>query len=252
MKTSFILRGVAAAVVLALVSHAAARRTGPVPPLGPFLDPVHGVWSLASTAKLPDRQSLTLPGLAGAVQVLYDDRAVPHIFASNSEDAARTLGYVVARDRLFQMEMRWRTAAGRLSEIAGADLLEVDRGMRRIGLAWSAERDFARFDSASGVMRDVIAYAEGVNAYIDGLGRRLPLEYRLLGVPERSQHGPVATQRHDYIGSRNQFLNGEHRYLVGNSAVKFLGSDQVNSSGGTEGSDGLNRKRKVGFGRIAE
>ncbi len=154
---------------------------GPVPPLGPFLDPVHGVWSLASIARLPERETLTLPGLAGPVQVLYDDRAVPHIFASSSEDAARTLGYVVARDRLFQMEMRWRTAAGRLAELGGEELLALDRAMRRIGLAWSADRDFERFDSSSAVMRDVIAYAEGVNAYIAGLGRRLPLEYRLLG-----------------------------------------------------------------------
>lgn len=190
MRKSLILRGVLAAVVLATVAHAAARRVGPVPPLGPFLDPVHGVWSLTALATLPDREALSISGLTGPVQVLYDDRAVPHIFASSSEDAARALGYVVARDRLFQMEMRWRTAAGRLSELAGDELLELDRGMRRIGLAWSADRDFERFDSTSAVMRDIIAYAEGVNAYIDGLGRRLPLEYRLLGV-QPSRWEPV-------------------------------------------------------------
>lgn len=181
MKLSFVLRGLIAALVLAFATYAGAARVGPLPPLGPLLDPVSGVWSLPASARLPERERLALPGLAGPVQVLYDDRAVPHIFASSSEDAARALGYVVARDRLFQMEMRWRAATGRLAELGGDDLLALDRAMRRIGLAWSADRDFQRFDSTSAVMRDVLAYAEGVNAYIDGLGRRLPLEYRLLG-----------------------------------------------------------------------
>ena len=181
MKLSFAPRGLMAALVLVFATYAGAVRIGPLPPLGPLLDPVNGVWSLPASARLPERERLALSGLAGPVQVLYDDRAVPHIFASSSEDAARALGYVVARDRLFQMEMRWRAAAGRLAELGGEQLLALDRAMRRIGLAWSADRDFQRFDSTSAVMRDIFAYAEGVNVYIDGLGRRLPLEYRLLG-----------------------------------------------------------------------
>jgi penicillin amidase len=132
-----------------------------------------------------------LPGLTAPVRVAFDDRGVPHIFASTSEDAARALGYVVARDRLFQLEMRWRTAAGRMAELAGAAALGFDRYVRRLGLAWSAERDFAAFDPDSPEAGEITAYAQGVNAWIDGLGPSdIPLEYHLLGA-EPSPWRPV-------------------------------------------------------------
>ncbi len=177
------VRVVLAAAVLAAGLHVGARHVGPLPPLGNVLDPVGGAWSAASLAELPERQALALPGMDSAVTVVYDDRGVPHIFATTSEDAARALGYVVARDRLFQMEMNWRSAAGRVSEMVGDRALRFDRQMRRLGLSRSAERSFSEMDLNSPVVREAVAYAEGVNAFIDGLGRRgIPLEYRLLGV----------------------------------------------------------------------
>ncbi|UCF18176.1 MAG: penicillin acylase family protein [Gemmatimonadota bacterium] len=179
---SGIVRGLISAIILAAGLQLAARRTGPLPPLGALLDPWSGIWSVALQAELPSRQVRELPGLAQPVEVLYDDRGVPHIFAANSEDAARALGYVVARDRLFQMELRWRTAAGRLSELFGEGALELDRQVRALGLAWSAEQAMATLDPESPVVREIEAYAEGVNAWIAGLSRRqTPLEYHLLG-----------------------------------------------------------------------
>jgi len=186
-------RAVIAAVVLAAVLHVGFRRVGPLPPLGDILDPINGSWSVAAVAELPDREALTIPQLDGPVEVVYDDRGVPHIFAMTSEDAARALGYVVARDRLFQMEMNWRSTAGRVSELVGDAALGFDRQMRRLGLARSAELSYAEMDPSTPVVRDAVAYAEGVNAFIDGLGRRgVPLEYRLLGA-RPSRWEPVYT-----------------------------------------------------------
>jgi penicillin amidase len=228
MKRADLIRGLLFAAVLAVVSHVAARRVGPLPALGPLLDPVSGVWSAAKNVKLPRQEAIALPGLAGPVQVLFDDRAVPHIFATTSEDAARVLGYVVARDRLFQMEMRWRTAAGRLSELAGEDLLALDQGMRRLGLAWSAERDFERVDRSSAVMRDVVAYADGVNAFIDGLGRRdLPFEYRLLGARPSPWKPVYSLYLLKVMGWNLAYWNGDLRRLrlhahVGEAAAAAL------------------------------
>ena len=216
------------AVVLAAVLHVGARRVGPVPPLGGFLDPVAGVWAVAATAELPDQETSTIPGLAGAVEVAFDDRGVPHIFASSSEDAARALGYVVARDRLFQMETRWRSAAGRIAELAGAPALSFDKRMRRLGLATSAERDFAEMDLASPEIRDVVAYAEGVNAYIDGLGRRgVPLEYRLLGVRPSRWEPQYAIYLFKLMGWNLSYFPGDLRRLrvaavVGREAAAAL------------------------------
>ncbi len=170
------------ALVLAAALHFGARRVGRAPPLGPFLDPWNGVWGAVATATLPERGAVELAGLSAPVQAVYDDRGVPHIFAASSEDAMRALGYLVARDRLFQMELRWRSAAGRMSEILGAEAVSFDRGMRRLALAWSAERDFRRLDPTAPVAREIAAYAAGVSAWIDGLKRRdWPLEYHLLG-----------------------------------------------------------------------
>lgn len=175
-------RGALSGTLLVVLIILASQRIGPLPPLGPLLDPVNGVWALATIAELSEREELQIPGLSAPVEIVFDDRGVPHIFASTSADAAQALGYVVARDRLFQLEFRWRVTAGRISEMVGAAALSSDRYLRRLGLAWSAERDFAALDPASPVAREIAAYADGVNAWIDQLGRRdLPLEYRLLG-----------------------------------------------------------------------
>ena len=120
--------------------------------------------------------------MSAPVEVLYDDRGVPHIFAGNEADAWRAQGYVVARDRLFQMELQTRAASGTLSELLGSRAVEADRATRKRGFPWAAERGMAALDSASLIARAASAYAEGVNAWIESLTRaELPVEYRLLG-----------------------------------------------------------------------
>ena len=70
------------------------RGEGTRPPLGPLLDPLRGVWALARSADLPPNAQGRVAGLGHDVTVLYDDRAVPHIFAGGELDAYRALGYV--------------------------------------------------------------------------------------------------------------------------------------------------------------
>ncbi|HLB53924.1 MAG TPA: penicillin acylase family protein, partial [Gemmatimonadales bacterium] len=106
------LRLFLAAVVLGALSWLGFRGAGRLPPLGPFLDPANGIWALARTAEFPRRSEARIPGLAAPVQVSYDDRGVPHVFAENEEDAWRAQGYLLARDRLFQMELQTRSASG--------------------------------------------------------------------------------------------------------------------------------------------
>jgi penicillin amidase len=180
-------RSVLAGAVLAVLVYAGARRVGPVPALGGFLDPANGVWGLARSANLPVHSAARIPGLTSPVEVLYDDRGVPHVFAATEEDAWRAEGFVVARDRLFQLELQTRATAGTLSALLGPRLLEVDRAARRRGLAGAADRTFAALDSGAAIFRAARAYAAGVNAWMDAMPRaELPIEYRLLGTrPER-------------------------------------------------------------------
>src|SRR5687767_4142743 len=126
---------------LALLLWLGSRGFAPAPPVGPFLDPIHGVWAVARGSRLTDREPARIPSLGSDVRVVYDDRGVPHIFAASVEDATRALGFVVARDRLFQMELATRAAAGRLTELAGDRALEVDRAQRSLGLPWARSEE---------------------------------------------------------------------------------------------------------------
>jgi penicillin amidase len=171
-----------AAVVLVGTIWVSGVGVGPVPPLGPLLDPMTGVWSMPSAAELPRAVEAEVPGLAAPVSILYDDRAVPHVFATRELDAYRALGFVVARDRLFQLEIQTLAGSGRLTELAGPPALGLDREMRRLGLPRAAEQKLAALGANSPERQAMSAFADGVNAYIDEMHPAdLPLEYRLLG-----------------------------------------------------------------------
>ncbi len=153
-------------------------KMGPLPPLGKFLDPFGGFWANARSAdEIPKK--LDLPGLTSEVKVLYDDILVPHIFASNEDDLYLAVGYVHAYHRLWQMEFQTHAAAGRLSEIAGDLTLDMDRGMRRIGMVYGAENFINNIDPES--KQILTQYAKGVNQLISQLGYKdYPFEYKLL------------------------------------------------------------------------
>jgi penicillin amidase len=175
------MRRVFPGVLLAILLYAGFRPIGPLPPIGPLFDPANGVWASAAATNFPARQLVRIPGLKDSVLVLIDDRGVPHVFASTEDDAWRALGFVVARDRLFQMEAQTRAASGRLTEWAGKRALDADRESRALGLAWGAEKKAAAYDRSSPAWAAMGAYAEGVNAWISHMRPRdLPLEYRLL------------------------------------------------------------------------
>ncbi len=182
MSAGRTLRLGVAVLILAGGLAVSARPTGPVPPLGPFLDPVHGVWAVATSAELPLWHRARIPSLHAAVDVRYDRLGVPHIFATTEKDAYLALGYVVARDRLFQMELQARAASGTLSEMVGEVGLDRDRQMRRLGLPRAAEQALAAVEASASHFEMARAYADGVNAWIDAMpATALPLEYRLLG-----------------------------------------------------------------------
>lgn len=177
-----LLTTVVSVVALAAAIYVGARPIGPVPPLGQLLSPSTGIWSVVRGAELPEEASAELAGLGAAVDVRYDDRGVPHIFASSEADAARALGWVHARDRLFQMELVQRAVAGTLTELVGARALPLDQSARRLALAQGAMAKWNAIPDSGDTKRVVRAYMEGVNAYVATMSPQdLPLEYRLLG-----------------------------------------------------------------------
>jgi penicillin amidase len=128
------------------------------------------------------REELRLPGLSAPVSVSFDNVGIPSIAAANERDAVMTLGWLHARDRMFQMEVMRRGAEGRLAEILGRPALRGDRFTRLLGLRQRAEADFAALDPEA---RDLLlAYAEGVNARIASRGRFTAPEFLAIGAPE--------------------------------------------------------------------
>jgi penicillin G amidase len=129
------------------------------------------------------QQAATLPGLSAPVDITLDADLVPRIRAASESDAATALGFLHARDRMFQLELMRRAASGRLSEIAGPATLPIDRMMRTLGLRQHAVTDFSRLPADTRTLLQ--AYARGVNAWIDLKGRFAAPEFLLLGTPER-------------------------------------------------------------------
>lgn len=222
------LKSLLAAVVLALLLFVGFRPVGPAPALGPLLDPAHGAWALARVAELPARDSAAVPGLAGRVEVHYDDRGVPHVFATRIDDAWRALGFVVARDRLFQLELQTRAATGTLTGLAGARALPLDREMRELGLDAYARRVWAAMPDTALARRAAIAFADGVSAWAARMTpAELPLEYRLAGArPQRWEpwHTVALLGRMGYTLAYNDAELRHERVaaLVGRAAADAL------------------------------
>jgi penicillin amidase len=152
------------------------------PKLGYFLSPQHGFWKNAEKVNTNFDASIVAGELKGNVDVYLDDRLVPHIYADHDEDAYFVQGYLHAKFRLWQMDFQTRVASGRLSEIAGADKLSIDRFFRRLGMVYGAEQTEAKINATNPEMKATVdAYTAGVNAYLKQLAPEdLPFEYKLM------------------------------------------------------------------------
>ena len=104
-----------------------------LPRLGPFFSITHGFWQNAEKTIKEKEINIDLNGLDKPVTVIYDERWVPHIFAESISDANYIQGYILAQNRLFQMDISTRSAGGRLTELVGERALELDKLARRRG-----------------------------------------------------------------------------------------------------------------------
>jgi penicillin amidase len=122
--------------------------------------------------------TVVLEGLKSPLTVVRDTHGVPSITAQTLDDLFFAQGYVTAQDRLWQMDMMRRYAAGELAAALGPDYVKVDREQRVLGLREVAQRSLA---AATPEEREQLeAYARGVNAYIGEHQYGLPLEMRVL------------------------------------------------------------------------
>jgi penicillin amidase len=131
----------------------------------------------------PTPEATTMPGLSAPIEIVDDRWGVPHIRAQTKLDAFFGQGYVVARDRLFQIDFAHRRELGRMAEVFGASFAEHDAVARLFHYRGDLDAELARVPRE---VRDcVAAYVAGINARIAEVTRDsalLPLEFRILGV----------------------------------------------------------------------
>ncbi len=132
-----------------------------------------------ATKGLPDYTTdIKLKGLKDKVTIYRDGFAVPHIYAKNDEDLYRATGYVLAQDRLWQMDLLRRVTQGRLSEIFGKDMLTADQLLRSLRIPEKSKKVIVETDKK--IIASLEAFADGVNQYINEHKDNLPPEFTIL------------------------------------------------------------------------
>lgn len=132
----------------------------------------------------PMEGKLALSGLKSPVSVIRDQYGIPHIKATTKVDALRALGFVMASERLFQMELSRRMTQGTLSEVFGELALKSDKLYRSLMLRRAVERMIekekqeGRFDQK--MWDEMQAYFDGVNEYIKT--QPLPYDLQIVGI----------------------------------------------------------------------
>jgi len=133
------------------------------------LSPIHG--------------NLVVPGLKESVNVLRDRWGVAHIYANNQHDLFFAQGFVVAQDRLFQMEIWKRTGQGRLAEVLGSSAVQRDINARLLRYRGDMKAEYESYSPDTEAI--LSAFTDGINAEIRSLtaesGPGLPIEFQLAG-----------------------------------------------------------------------
>ncbi len=129
---------------------------------------------------LPDyNEELVLEGLENTVTVYRDEYGIPHIYAESEHDLYLTSGYLMAQDRIWQMDLLRRVTLGRLSEIFGDDFIETDLLLRSLRFGEKSASTMKQTDQD--ILNTLTAYSEGVNLYIEKNKGNYPFEFVLLG-----------------------------------------------------------------------
>jgi len=143
------------------------------------------VWvNRAAQRDIPPMDGEFRAAVAAPVEIIRDEWGVPHIRAESEADAHFALGYAMAQDRLFQMELMRRAASGELAALLGPPLVKIDRLARMFLLRDRAEETARRIHAESPEVAAVAdAFCAGVNVFqADG---PLPFEFAVLGITPR-------------------------------------------------------------------
>ncbi len=143
-------------------------------------DPLEELREAARAALPPLDGEVAVDGLAQPVEILRDRWGIPYLSASSLEDLWFAQGFVQASERLFQIELALRAAAGRLSEWFGELSVPADRFSRTVGFQRIGADEAERWTDESRSM--MLRFVAGARAWADAMPAP-PIEYALLALP---------------------------------------------------------------------
>ena len=129
---------------------------------------------------LPDHE-VDVSGLplTDFVEVIRDERGIPHIYGTNVGDILFAQGYVHAQDRFWQLEFWSHLSTGRLASLIGEPGVGADLLFRTFGFNRVALEEYENLPPE--FKQDLIHYTDGINAYIESRPQnRLSLEHFFL------------------------------------------------------------------------
>lgn len=122
--------------------------------------------------------TIEIDGIGQKTEVWFDERGMPHIYAATEKDLYFATGYLMARERLWQMDLIRRATRGTLSEIFGKEYVETDLFLR--SLCMTEKSKILLSGTAPEILEAIQDYCNGVNRYIEMQGKKLPPEFRIL------------------------------------------------------------------------
>jgi penicillin amidase len=137
--------------------------------------------ALAKASLAQHTGTIMVRGLSQPVEVVRDTWGIPHIYAQNTPDLFFAQGFVVAQDRMWQLEMWRRNGEGRLAEVLGPDYVTRDKFARLLAFRGDWDEEFRRYHPEGKTI--FTSFAAGINASIQKAidEKKVPVEFEILG-----------------------------------------------------------------------
>jgi len=166
---------------------------------------------------------ISLNILQHPVTILRDELGIPYLYAENISDAIKAQGFIIAQDRLYQLELFKHLGRGKLSEFIGEKGIKIDTLMRNLNITAQAKRQIKALGPKATAF--YLDYITGINAYIAQQQHEFPLSMSILS------HQPDAWTLEDIISLQYfQVWSSSANWkteLLTQQAIDKLGSDKA-------------------------
>lgn len=163
-----------------------------------------------------------ISGIIDTVNVFTDEFGVPHIYAKNNNDLFCASGYIIARERLFQLSLLKAIMHGELSSILGDKYNEHDLYIKQHRNRLFSSVDTSAISSEN--LSLIESYCSGINSYVDDLGQHFPIEFKL------TKSSPTKWSVNDAVNMlslmTNDHLANKRKEFVLKEIDQYFGEDR--------------------------